>query len=176
MSARTIWLERRKWPNTPHYGHDAIYLGDDDDGTWLGLPEDRPVYRGSHVLFVADSRGLVLVPHDEWWMAWFPEGRRFSLYVDIVTPPRRREDTITMVDLDLDVIRTTDGTVELLDEDEFDEHQVSLHYPPDIIEGARRSADAVLAAVQAGAPPFHAPATRWLETFNLEHPQVSPTE
>lgn len=109
-------------------------------------------------------------------MAWFPEGRRFSLYVDIVTPPRRREDTITMVDLDLDVIRTTDGTVELLDEDEFAEHQVSLEYPADIIEGARRSADDVLAAVRAGSPPFHAPAARWLEMFNLEHPEASPTE
>lgn len=39
-----------------------------------------------------------------------------------------------MVDLDLDVVRRFDGSAEILDEDEFAEHQVRYGYPP---EGSR---------------------------------------
>lgn len=165
MADRTIWVERRKWPDSPHYGHEAIWLGEDAHGTWLGLTENRPVYRGDQILFVPVHRGLIVVPEGEWWMAWFPIGRRFSLYVDIVTPPERDGDSITMVDLDLDVIRTVDGVVELLDEDEFAEHQVSLGYPPEIIDAAVASGARVFAAVRDHETPFVAPPSRWLEAL-----------
>jgi predicted RNA-binding protein associated with RNAse of E/G family len=47
------------------------------------------------------------------------------LYIDITTVPRWVSgDQVEMVDLDLDVIRRFDGPAEILDEDEFAEHQV----------------------------------------------------
>ena len=68
----TVWVERRKWPDHPHYGHDATWLGEDERGTWLALTPGRPIYRGDTVLFVAEGAGgVVLVPRGEWWMAWF---------------------------------------------------------------------------------------------------------
>ena len=38
-----------------------------------------------------------------------------------------------MIDLDLDVVRFRDGRVEVLDEDEFGQHQATLGYPPHMI-------------------------------------------
>jgi uncharacterized protein len=163
VTHRTIWVERRKWPQSPHYRHESVWLGEDADGTWLGLMKDRPVFRGDRVLFMAENPGLLLVPHHKWWMAWFPTGRRFSLYVDIVTPPVRDGDEISMVDLDLDVIRTNEGDVELLDEDEFAEHQVTLNYPPEMIRSASEWGSRVFAAVQNGDAPFVAPPARWAD-------------
>jgi uncharacterized protein len=161
----SVWVERRKWPDLPHYRLEAIPLGEDDAGSWLGVPPDRTVFRGAEALFTTVGLGLLLVPYDQWWMAWFPSERRFSLYVDIVTPPERGDGVITMVDLDLDVIRTLAGDVELLDEDEFAEHQVSLGYPAEITARAAAEGARVLAAVRAGDAPFHSPPARWQDAL-----------
>ncbi|MBK5223364.1 MAG: DUF402 domain-containing protein [Acidimicrobiia bacterium] len=157
-----IWLERRKWPDLPHYRHQAWPLGKDEFGTWFELKVGYPVYRGEELLFHGTSGGLMLLrPGDAPWMAWFPAHGRFELYVDIVTPPVVHDDgSITMVDLDFDVIRTLDGTVELVDEDEFVEHQVRYGYPPDIIEAALTASAQVFEAVQRGEPPFDGAAAR----------------
>ncbi len=47
---------------------------------------------------------------------------------------------MTAVDLDLDVIRRWDGTIALLDEDEFAEHLLALRYPPEVVAAAEQSA------------------------------------
>lgn len=91
--------------------------------------------------------------------------RDFELYVDIVTPPTFAETTITMVDLDLDVVRWPDGRAELIDEDEFDEHQIRYGYPQDVIDHAVATAAEVLEAVTRRAPPFGAPPQFVLDAF-----------
>ncbi|MGI8794770.1 MAG: DUF402 domain-containing protein [Acidimicrobiales bacterium] len=160
---REIWVERRKWPASPHYGHAGWVLGEDDHGLWLELRVGAPVYRGDELLFRGTSGGLMLVPPADGWLAWFPEFGDFELYVDIVSGTTRTESSVTMVDLDLDVIRRRDGTVELLDVDEFERHQVELSYPTPLIEHAERVAQHVLEAVRAGAEPFAGSAARkWM--------------
>lgn len=151
---REIWVERRKWPKAPHYGHAGWVLGEDHHGLWLELRVGSPVYRGEELLFHGTGGGLMLVPPVDGWLAWFPEFGDFDLYVDIVSGTTRTESSVTMVDLDLDVIRRRDGSVELLDVDEFEAHQFALAYPGDLIEHAERTAEHVLAAVRADAEPF----------------------
>ena len=151
---REIWVERRKWPAAPHYGHAGWVLGEDVHGLWLELRVGSPVYRGDVVLFYGSGGGLMLVPPDDGWLAWFPEFGDFELYVDIVSGTTRSESSVTMVDLDLDVIRRRDGSVELLDEDEFRLHQVELEYPAQLIAHAERTAEHVLDAVRANIEPF----------------------
>jgi protein associated with RNAse G/E len=109
---------------------------------------------------------VVLVPHDDWWLATFYDDdprRPVDTYVDITTPAEWTEDAVTCVDLDLDVVRRTDGSVFVDDEDEFEEHQHSLGYPSDVIASARASAAAVLRTVDADEIPFNrAVAARWI--------------
>jgi hypothetical protein len=79
-----------------------------------------------------DSASVLLVPVDQPWTATFnaPRGARFDheVYIDITTPPMWLDDdaVVTMVDLDLDVLRRWDGRVEVADEDEFAAHRVEL--------------------------------------------------
>jgi hypothetical protein len=82
-----IWLERRKWPDLPHYRHHGVPLGEDEHGHWYQLTVGDPVYRGDEVLFHGQHGGLIVVPPgDASWMGWFlPPGRDFDLYVDIVS-------------------------------------------------------------------------------------------
>lgn len=155
----------QKWPDGPHWEFDALWLGADAVGTWLGVPEGTWLSRPSRGFHAACDH-VVLVPHDAWWLATFYDDdprRPVDTYVDITTPAAWSDDTVSCVDLDLDVIRRTDGSVFIDDEDEFEEHQHALGYPRDVITTARTSADAVLRAVAANEIPFNrAVAARWI--------------
>jgi uncharacterized protein len=158
-----IWIERRKWPDRPHYGHAGWVLGEDEHGLWLELRVGQPVYRGDEILFHGTVGGLVLSPAAGRTLIWFPQHGDFDLYVDIGCDTVRTETSLVMIDLDLDVVRWRDGRVELVDEDEFVEHQVLYGYTPEMIERAAADGTEVLRAVQANEPPFDgAAAARWL--------------
>ncbi len=86
-----------------------------------------------------------------------------ELYIDITTVPRWvADDHVEMVDLDLDVVRRFDGSAEILDEDEFAEHQVRYGYPPEVTSRAEQAASAMLAAVTSGTEPFGQVCRAWL--------------
>lgn len=43
---------------------------------------------------------------------------------------------MSQIDLDLDVVRWLDGSVEIIDVEEFEEHRVALDYPGELVAGA----------------------------------------
>lgn len=86
-----------------------------------------------------------------------------ELSVDICTPPIWRGlHIVETVDLDLDVVRLRDGSVHLLDEDEFDLHRRELSYPPDLVASARITAAEIMLAAEQHRPPFDSSALPWL--------------
>jgi protein associated with RNAse G/E len=86
-----------------------------------------------------------------------------ELYVDLATPASWTSRGLSLVDLDLDVVRTTDGRVELWDEDEFAKHQLGYGYPTEVIEAVIRTADETLRMVKARVDPFGLPPPQWLD-------------
>jgi len=163
---RTVRVLTRKWPDAPHWEFDAIPLGADAHGHWVGVPRGTWLSKPDKG-FTAAADHVVLLPHDDWWVATLygrdPE-RPMDVYVDMTTPCVWADDrsTVTCVDLDLDVIQGTDGRIWLDDEDEFADHQVRYGYPADVVAGAERSAVEVLAAVTAGSGAFDGTAHDWL--------------
>jgi protein associated with RNAse G/E len=106
-----------------------------------------------------------LFPRDEWWVASFNSApAALDIYVDITDAPVwPNPHEVTMVDLDLDVIRVrATGAVEVVDEDEFAAHQVRYAYPEDVIRQAREAADH-LAATLNTSEPFAGAYRRWLD-------------
>lgn len=86
-----------------------------------------------------------------------------EIYIDVCTTARWvADDRVEMVDLDLDVVRRRDGSVELLDEDEFVDHSARFAYPPRIVAGARTTAAELMLAVEQRVEPFGSAAVRWL--------------
>ena len=129
-----------KWGGHPHYRSATHLLGEDEHGTWLWGPAGRTIYRGDQVLFVAEQDTLVLLVADRWWSpTWWLGHPELDVYVNIGTPPVWGPDRVTMVDLDLDVIRFSDGRVEVVDRDEFEDHQHAFGYPPDVVAAAERA-------------------------------------
>ena len=176
-----------KWDGTPHWRFDAIYLGQDEHGVWLGYPAGTFFSRPGRA-FHTKNPGLMLFG-DVGWVADIyrdhPRGAR--LYIDLTTVPEWRAvpdgsgagDSpafeVSAVDMDLDVLANepgskrarTRGEFLIDDEDEFAEHTVRYGYPPAVVAKVRADADALLAAVRAGEPPYDETTVKhWFAVFD----------
>jgi uncharacterized protein len=164
-SGRTIDYVIEKWGGHDHYRGDVVLLGEDEHGAWLWGPKGRTVRRGEAPAFTTEQDSLFLVPPGAWWsLAWWLEHEEVVLYVNMQTPAVWDGDRLTTVDIDLDVIRFTDGRVEVVDRDEFELHQVRYGYPQDLVVTTERVTAEVFDLMVANAPPFDgAVAREWAE-------------
>jgi uncharacterized protein len=155
-----------KYDGSRHWHQTSRYLGEDEHGTWLGGGAGTMARRGHEPATEVGYRHVILVPPRAWWLATFyAQPRECELYCDICTPPRWPHDCeVTMVDLDLDVCRLRTGQqVQVLDEDEFAEHQVRYGYPAEVITAAIASAAWLRQAISDHAEPFGGEHVGWLD-------------
>ena len=164
-----VHIRRTKWGGARHWEFSALSLGEDEHGWWGGVRTGDRLERPGHSI-VASEDWVILISADQPWSAeFYPAPKHMQTYVDMTTPavwtgePDSR--SVSMVDLDLDVIQLRDGTLFVDDEDEFADHQVSLSYPPEIVAMARRTADEVQAAISAGTEPFASHGDAWLQRW-----------
>lgn len=160
-----VTVQFLKNPDVLHWGFEAILLGEDEYGRWIGLPEGSRRWKGERQVRPAAEDAVLCAPHDGWWHLHYNGSvSQYSHFVDIVTPPRWvAPGRYEMVDLDLDVTRSHDGTVSVEDEDEFELHQVKYGYSEEMIERARTETDWVVEALASGIEPFFEVADSWLK-------------
>jgi uncharacterized protein len=165
VTGRDVRVVYTKYDGSLHWHQTMQYLGEDEHGIWLGAPAGSTLQRGDEPPIVTEAAFIQLFPDGEWWTASFwADPANVEIYCDIGTPPQWPSSAeVTMVDLDLDVLRRRDQRILLDDEDEFAEHQVRYSYPADVISNAEAAAAWLLDAVSAKAEPFGAAYRRWLE-------------
>lgn len=175
-----------KWDGAPHWVFDGRYLGSDEHGRWVGF-RTGTLFERPGAKYRSSGPGVGFFGDVGWTPALYrghPHGMR--VYIDLTTVPQwRRVEAgplarlrpahleVTAVDLDLDVIGFEPGAAEprgqyfIDDEDEFAEHTVKYGYPPEVVAQVRADADALLAAVRAGEPPYdEATAKRWFAALD----------
>jgi len=153
-----------KWGGHPHWEADALRLGHDEHGTWLGFPVGSTFSRPG-ATFDTTYLQVTLVPDAPFVASFYAPGggTPCDVYVDITTVPERGTSLVRAVDLDLDVLRGWTGRVWVDDEDEFAEHRQRFGYPEDVVALAVASCDQVRGAVTGGGPPFDGTAARWMQ-------------
>lgn len=173
--SRSVRVVARKWPDRPHWEHDAVLLGEDELGVWVGAPSGTVMARPG-VTFRTDQAQVSVVPRDQPFVATFYARGGMShcdVYVDITTVPVWSGDRVTAVDLDLDVVRGWAGRVWVDDEDEFAAHRVEHSYPPDLVRLAVTSCDVVREAVTHRRPPYDGIHPRsWFEALDALTPRA----
>ncbi|HEY5833781.1 DUF402 domain-containing protein [Streptomyces sp.] len=160
-----VQVTYRKYDGTLHWNLRMRRLGEDEHGVWLGLPANSVMRKGHNPEVPIPEAHVLLFPTGAWWTATFNAAPRSTeIYCDITTPPRwPTSGEVTMVDLDLDVLRKrgANGPI-LVDEDEFAEHQMRYGYPADVISAATTAADWLMRAVADGTGPFGGAHQRWM--------------
>ena len=155
----------RKYDDSLHWHATMRRLGEDEHGVWLGAQAGTVWRRSTEKPVTMNHANVRLFPRGEWWVASFNSApSALDIYVDITDAPVwPTAHEVTMVDLDLDVVRVrATGAVEVVDEDEFAEHQVRYGYPEDVVRRAREVADR-LAATLNDTEPFAGAYRRWLD-------------
>jgi len=166
MAGREVRVVYTKYDGSLHWHHTGRYLGEDDHGIWIASQAGSTTQRGDEPPIVVEQATVELIPRDRWWTATFNAAPASTeIYCDITTPPRWPDESqVTMVDLDLDVVRLrADRRVLLLDEDEFAEHQVRYAYPAEVIAEAEEAAAWLQQAIKEGAEPFATVYRGWLD-------------
>jgi hypothetical protein len=134
-----VTVEKLKWDGSVS-ARSVAWLLDDHDGRrcWLvpaGLPRERPRL-GRVDRPKADT---IFLAAGAWWIvsAQLDEDGRISWYtVDAaLSPASPVEGWLRWVDLDLD-LRLGDGSIELLDEEDFTRRARQMGYPPEVCDGA----------------------------------------
>jgi uncharacterized protein len=159
----------RKFDGSLHWHQYMRRLGEDEHGVWLGAPPGAHSRRAAEPPVLIGSPHVMLFPADAWWTGSFNgEPSRLEIYCDVTTPPQwLGPSEVTMIDLDLDVVRVReDRRVALLDEDEFAEHLVRFSYPAEVVAQAWNAARLLREALRidgAGAEPFQTAYLDWLK-------------
>ena len=161
--ADVVRVRYRKYDGSAHRDYPARRLADDQHGTWLGVEAGTAsIYHGQPS--VEQIPFVLLVPRGAWWTAMFnPPPRTSEVYCDITTPARWEDDTVHIIDLDLDAVRRRDsGRVELRDEDEFADHRLRFGYPDEVVTHAEAAAEWLYDALGDGTEPFATAFKKWL--------------
>lgn len=154
-----------KYPDSRHWGFEAHWLGEDQWGDWIALPEGSKRWKGDVDVRPTQEDAVFCVPRGEWWhLHYNGPVTKLTHFVDIVTPPVWvSENRYEMVDLDLDVIVDQAGAVMIDDEDEFALHQVQLGYTDEMIQRAELETHRIVKELEARREPFFEVAESWLK-------------
>lgn len=110
------------------------------------------------------GRSESVIPESVWWIVeHYVDHPRHTVYVNIGTAPIWDGNRATQIDLDLDVVRNLDGSVEVRDEDEFSDRQTRFGYPPDLVADAQKAAATAVELLERGAEPFDSAADLWFD-------------
>jgi hypothetical protein len=165
-----VRIEMQKWGGRAHWSYDALWLGVDEHGTWIGIPTGTHMARPG-ATYVNPTDQVCLVPSTAiaaggWFATYHSPGSTMKVYVDIATPSIWHGSLLRAVDLDLDVVRRLDDSVFIDDEEEFVEHQKEFGYPAEIVALAETACAEVARLVEKWEPPFDEETTqRWFTTL-----------
>jgi len=154
---RRIHVVSRKYDGSPHWEFDCELVR--EEGPLLVASN----HAGQRL---KNPRGSWRTPWDTlnhfWTDRWYnvmlcerPNGKGLdNFYCNVTTPAQRDGDTVTYVDLDLDLRVFADGRLEVLDEDEFLENSERMGYPPDVIRESRAALSELVRLATAAEGPF----------------------
>lgn len=163
--AEQVRVVFRKYDGSLHWQLVLRRLGQDEHGIWAGAAAGATARRGHEPPVSIGHDHVLLFPPEAGWVARFnAEPHHTEVYCDLTTVPVwPSRDEVTMVDLDLDVCRMRrDGSVRLLDEDEFAVHRLRYGYPDDLVTHATRTAAWLQTVLGDGSEPFARGYHQWL--------------
>ncbi|MBP1992353.1 DUF402 domain-containing protein [Paenibacillus eucommiae] len=75
-------------------------------------------------------------------------------YCNVASPPYVAGDTITYIDYDLDVIKSPDGSIHVVDQEEYERHRTGYRYSAETENKVKQGLESLLERVNEGKPPF----------------------
>lgn len=154
---RTIVVRACKYDGSEHRRWPAQVLR--QEGSLVVLDAKFPVEIIHDLLgtIACGTHSLEYYWLDRWYNVFRfaqPNGELRNYYCNINVPPTFADDTLSYVDLDLDILVAPDFSYQLLDVEDFEENAKLYGYSREVQESARRAVDELVRMIQTRAFPF----------------------
>jgi protein associated with RNAse G/E len=97
-----------------------------------------------------------------WLHRWYnvfrfaePDGELRNYYCNVNMPPTFDGETLSYVDLDLDILVQPDFSYQILDADDFERNAQRYAYPAEVEANARRAVDELVGMIETREFPFN---------------------
>ena len=155
---RQVRIEKTKYDGTVRRFCAGQLLDHSGPLLRVKVPAATPVYVTREERWVpSGDTALHCYFEDRWYNVWNLGEHIIApnlWYANVAMPAGFDGATIRWVDLDIDIRCYLDGSLEVLDEDEFAQHRVELGYSDEVVEHALAARDEMLRLASAGAFPF----------------------
>ena len=125
-----------KYDGTMRDSYEAELLENAGGMVRLSGPAGTPVWSGkAGQWFDAPDDAMGIFFDDRWYNVWrVTSSPRDLWYCNMSMPATFDGSTLRWVDLDIDIRRNLDGSLVILDEDEFEVNRVEMGYPDEVVE------------------------------------------
>jgi protein associated with RNAse G/E len=156
---RKIKVISRKYDGTLRDEYEAFLYAEDKDTLRVYTPPGTMSFDHRKGSWESAPDGLLEIYFKEkWYTVWHiceQKSQLTLIYTHICMPAILTENTLAWVDLDLDYRVYLDGSMERLDEQDFERNSQGMQYSPEIIKQARIACEEVEWLFQSRAFPFN---------------------
>lgn len=163
-------IRAMKYGDKPHYEWEAGVLEQKDDYVFLLAEYGRRLrHYTKNSVFTLNNWTIEFMSSSLWFTvaADVKDGRISQYYCNINQPARIEGGRITFVDLDLDYV-CENGEWKVVDEEEFEHHQMTFGYPDWLVRKARAELEQLKKRVREQAFPFDGSIERFIGRIPAE--------
>ncbi|MBW5447587.1 DUF402 domain-containing protein [Cohnella sp. CFH 77786] len=164
-----VRVQALKYGNRPHYEWDTILLERSESHIFvLGEYGRKLHHHTKQRIFTVENWTLEFFPFDAWFTvsADVVGGQIQQYYCNINEPAKLEDNTVSFVDLDLDLIHRN-GEWRVVDEDEFERNSVKFAYPDGLIHRAKLELANLQSRIQNKGFPFDGSLERFIDRIGV---------
>lgn len=153
----TIVVRACKYDGTEHRRWHGQVLRQEGSLIVLDAKFPTEIIHESLGTIAAGTHSLEYYWLDRWYNAFRfsqPNGELRNYYCNINAPPTFDGQTLSYVDLDLDILVAPNFSYQLLDVEDFERNAVRYSYPAEVQANARHAVDELISMIQMRAFPF----------------------
>jgi protein associated with RNAse G/E len=158
MMNEIVTIKAMKYPNRRHYEWQSTLIEKTDDYVLVRSEPNRELHHFTkNNVFIMQNLCIELFSLKGWYTvsASIENNQIVSYYCNIAMPSIFKDNVISFVDLDLDLVKRKGEEWKVVDEDEFIENSQIFSYPKELIEEAEKQLDNLWNKVRNNEFPFN---------------------
>jgi uncharacterized protein len=151
-------IKALKYPNILHYEWEGGIIHLTDDYVLVRCqPGRKLIHHTKNKVFTIDNTYLEYFSLKEWFTAAMEieNGKVVSFYCNVAMPSILKNNELSFIDLDLDLIKEKEQDWKVVDVDEFEFNSIKYEYPLDLKEEAVEALGRLKGKVERGDFPFN---------------------
>ncbi|WP_270165318.1 DUF402 domain-containing protein [Paenibacillus sp. SYP-B4298] len=119
------------------------------------INQQTPIQESDRKVWVSKVPAVSFFIPGQWFnVVALIEDAGIRYYCNVASPPYLYEGVLTYIDYDLDVIRTWDGSMHVVDREEYEAHKLLYHYPGIVQDKVSEGLSRLIGRVRGQKAPF----------------------